>query len=133
MITYHAIANAIDWELLRQTLMEDSFHNGRTTEQLRDSFVNSAVQVYAMDDDHCVGTARALSDGVGNAYVLDVWTKSDYRRQGIATAMMNRILSACSGQHLYLQTDDAVTFYRSLGFRERPVGMEIISGDYLQG
>lgn len=131
MIVYHAIANAIDWELLRATLIADNFHNGRTTQQLRDSFVNSQVQVYAMDDDTCVGTARALSDGVGNAYVLDVWTNAEYRQQGIGRAMMNRILTTCPGQHVYLQTDDAIEFYQRLGFTERPVGMELVVGDYL--
>jgi hypothetical protein len=28
-----------------------------------------------------VGMARLLSDGVSNAYLLDVWTMSAYRRQ----------------------------------------------------
>jgi predicted GNAT family acetyltransferase len=35
--------------------------------------------------------ARMLSDNVCTAYLLDVWTLSSMRRQGIATAMINRL------------------------------------------
>ena len=123
--------NLIDWEALRRDLIADDFDNGRSTQQLRRSFENSQVPVYAMHQECCVGTARALSDGVCNAYVVDVWTRTDYRKQGIATAMMNRIIEACPGQHIYLFTDDAVGFYKGLGFTERPVGLEIVSGIWL--
>ncbi len=100
--------------------------------QLRASFTNSAVQVYAQVDSTCVGTARALSDGVGNAYVIDVWTLSAYRKQGIATTMMQQLLSQLPGQHVYLQTDDTVTFYEQLGFSQQPEGMSLVVGEYLQ-
>lgn len=122
----------IDWELLRHDLIDDDFHNGRTTHQLRRSFENSAIAVYAMEGSRCIGTARALSDGVCNAYVVDVWTHSTYRNRGVASAMMNTIIEACPGQHIYLFSDDAVDFYKRLGFSERPVGLEIVSGAWLK-
>ena len=122
----------IDWDQLKADLIEDDFHNGRTTAQLRRSFENSEIPVYAMDGDRCIGTARALSDGVCNAYVIDVWTLSSYRRRGIASAMMERIIEACPGQHIYLFTDDAVEFYKQVGFTVRPVGLEFVSGTWLQ-
>lgn len=121
----------VDWERLRRDLIADDFHNGRSTSQLKLSFENSQVPVYAMDAARCVGTARALSDRVCNAYVVDVWTHSEYRNQGIASAMMNRIIAACPGQHIYLFSDDAVSFYKRLGFTERPVGLELVSGLWL--
>lgn len=130
-VVYTSDPAHIDWEALKQDLINDDFHNGRTARQLRLSFENSQIQIYAMDGDRCIGTARALSDQVGNAYVIDVWTLSDYRRQGIASEMMNRIIDRCPGQHLYLQTDDAIAFYRRLGFVEQPSGMSMISGEYL--
>jgi len=124
--------NGIDWERLRLDLVDDDFHNGRTTRQLRLSFENSALAVYAIEGDSCIGTARALSDGVCNAYVVDVWTQSKFRRRGIGAAMMNTLIEAFSGQHIYLFTDDAVDFYKGLGFTERPVGLEIVSGNWLE-
>ena len=62
--------------------------------------------------------ARLLSDGVCNAYLVDVWTMSAYRRQGIASR--RRLLDAVPGQHVGLQTDDAPELYRSLGFDPQP-------------
>lgn len=131
-VTYTSDHARIDWEALRRDLIDDGFHNGRTTAQLRLSFLSSQVTVYAFDGEHCIGTARALSDGVCNAYVVDVWTRGTYRNQGIGSEMMKLVVSACPGQHIYLFTDDAVAFYTRLGFVERPVGLEIVSGNWLE-
>lgn len=132
MITYRLDLEGVDWETLKQDLVADDFHNGRTTAQLRLSFANSAVVAMGYDGDRCIATGRLLSDGVGNAYVVDVWTQSDYRLQGIARRIMQMLIDAVPGQHLYLQTDDAVEFYEKLGFVEQPKGMSLIAGEYLQ-
>lgn len=132
MITYRQDLDGIDWETLKQDLVADDFHNGRTTAQLRLSFENSTFVAMAHDGDRCIGNGRLLSDGVGNAYVIDVWTQSSYRLQGIARTIMAMLIDAVPGQHLYLQTDDAVEFYERLGFIEQPEGMRFIAGEYLQ-
>lgn len=131
-ITFHDKFEEIDFEALRLALIADDFHNGRTTEQLRDSFMNSRMRVFAICDEACVGVARALSDGVGNAYVLDVWTLTSHRHRDIGRRMMQIMLDAGPGQHFYLQSDDdTVEFYQKLGFEAQPSGMSIISGNYL--
>ena len=131
-IEYTSSHARIDFSALRQELIDDNFHNGRTAGQLQRSFENSQIVVYALLGTRCIGTARALSDGVCNAYVVDVWTLSQYRHQGVASEMMNLIISACPGQHIYLFTDDAEDFYLRLGFSERPTGLELVSGTWLQ-
>ncbi|MFP6805591.1 MAG: GNAT family N-acetyltransferase [Pseudomonadales bacterium] len=130
-LIYTSDAQKINWSELREDLIADDFHNGRSTEQLETSFRNSAVTSYVLDDSRCIATARALSDGICNAYVVDVWTLSTYRSRGIASKMMESIIAACPGQHIYLFTDDAVAFYKRNGFTERPVGLEIVSGEWL--
>ena len=55
--------------------------------------------------------ARLLSDGVCNAYLVDVWTASSHRRQGIAAQMLRLLIDAVPGQHIGLQTDDAQALY----------------------
>jgi ribosomal protein S18 acetylase RimI-like enzyme len=45
------------------------------------------------DGDRVVGMARLLSDGVCNAYLLDVWTLSSHRGQGIGAAMVRQLMS----------------------------------------
>lgn len=131
-ITYTQTTEGVDWEQLTADLQADDFDNGRTPDELRRSFENSAVVVFARDGGRIIGKARALSDGVCNAYVVDVWTHSDYRRRGIASRMMRRLEKQLDGQHVYLFTDDAEAFYRSLGYRPQGTGMSIVVGKWLR-
>ena len=131
-IDYRTSLDGIDWERLRLDLIADGFHNGRSTEQLRRSFENSQAVVMAWSEARLIGNARALSDGVCNAYVLDVWTHSAFRRQGVGRAMMTELLTALPGQHVYQQTDAAQAFYRALGFAPQPEGMSLVVGEYLR-
>ena len=132
MIEYTATLGRVDWEALNSDLMQDDFHNGRTTAQLRVSFENSSRVAMAFDETHCIANGRLLSDGVGNALAIDVWTHSSYRKQGVATKIMQMLIAAVPGHHIYLQSDDAVGFYTKLGFWKQPEGLAIISGKYLE-
>ncbi|MBD0267973.1 MAG: GNAT family N-acetyltransferase [Cyanobacteria bacterium Co-bin8] len=116
---------------MKAILHQDDFDNGRSPEQLKASFENSYATCLAYAEEQIVGTARALSDGVCNAYIVDVWTLSSFRQQGIAKTMMQILLSKLQGQHVYLFTDDAVDLYKKLGFVEQPVGLSQVVGDWL--
>ncbi len=131
-ITYRTDLGGVDWERMKATLSGDDFDNGRTPEQLRVSFENSHTAVVAFDGEAVVGTARALSDGVCNAYVVDVWTHAPYRKRGVARAMLAALESRLRGQHVYLFTDSAADFYRRLGFKEHPTGMSKVVGEWLR-
>jgi threonine dehydratase len=130
-VTYQLGCAGIDWAALKQKLLADDFDNGRSAEQLRFSGANSAVNVFALLHGEVIGTVRVLSDGVGNAYMVDVWTFSAYRRRGIARRMIELTLEQLQGQHVYLFTDDAVDFYAKLGFRPQGVGMSRVVGEWL--
>jgi predicted GNAT family acetyltransferase len=130
-ITYSTTTAGVNWDKLTADLEADDFSNGRTPDELRRSFENSAVVVFARDGERIVGKARALSDGVCNAYVVDVWTHSDYRRRGIATRMMELLADELAGQHIYLFTDDQEIFYRSLGYQRQGIGMSMVIGRWL--
>jgi predicted GNAT family acetyltransferase len=130
-ITYKQDLDGVDWAAMKAILQADDFDNGRTPEQLALSFHNSAGTCIVYDGEQIIGTARVLSDGVCNAYVVDVWTLSAYRRRGIARTMLELLLERLRGQHVYLFTDDAVDFYKQVGFTERGVGMERVVGSWL--
>ncbi len=132
MTSFQSTVEGVDWEQLRQDLVADDFHNGRTTAQLRLSFENSASVALAFDGQRCIGNGRLISDGVGNALIVDVWTHSGFRRRGIGRKMMSMLVASVPGQHIFLQSDDAVGFYEKLGFRKQPESLSIISGTYLQ-
>lgn len=131
-ITYQLDCEGVDWAAMKTTLVADHFDNGRTPAQLETSFRNSAVVAIAYAGTRIIGTARALSDGVCNAYVVDVWTHSDFRRQGVAHAMMQQLLARLPGQHVFLWTDDAAAFYQRIGFEEcHCVGLQTVVGEWL--
>lgn len=130
-ITYKTELDNVDWAEMKTTLCQDAFGNGRSPEQLKASFENSYVACIAYADSRIIGTARVLSDGICNAYLVDVWTLSAYRRQGIATMMMQKLLSRLKGQHVYLFTDDIPELYSKLGFVEQPIGMGQVIGTWL--
>ncbi len=123
--------NGIDWTQAKADLLASRFDNGRSADALRRSFEQSPHVAFAHDDERLVGMARLLSDGVCNAYLVDVWTAPAYRRQGIATAMMHRLIEQVPGQHIGLQTDDAQALYASLGFKPQPEFWSLVSGTWL--
>jgi ribosomal protein S18 acetylase RimI-like enzyme len=123
--------DGIDWAQAKADLAADDFDNGRSPEALCRSFRDSQHVAFARDGDRVVGMARLLSDGVCNAYLLDVWTSSSHRRQGIASAMVRLLLDRVPGQHVGLQTDDAQQLYESLGFRPQPEFWSVVSGTWL--
>ena len=122
---------AVDWDRAKADLEADEFDNGRSAHALRRSFENAQHVSFAFDDARTVGMARLLSDGVCNAYLVDVWTANSHRRQGIASEIVRRLMDCVPGQHIALQTDDAQALYASLGFRPQPELMSIVVGTWL--
>jgi ribosomal protein S18 acetylase RimI-like enzyme len=123
--------DGIDWAQAKADLAADEFDNGRSAEALRRSFEQSPHVVFARDGARVVGMARLLSDGVCNAYLVDVWTASAYRRRGIASAMIRHLLDRVPGQHVGLQTDDRQDFYVALGFEVQPEFLSLVVGTWL--
>jgi ribosomal protein S18 acetylase RimI-like enzyme len=73
--------------------------------------------VHAYDRDRLCGFARAISDGVTNAYISSVMVAPDLRRRGIGRAMIERLVADRPHVRFVLHTRrDAVAFYTALGF-----------------
>jgi ribosomal protein S18 acetylase RimI-like enzyme len=121
----------VDWVAAKADLVADDFDNGRSAEALQRSFEQSQHVAIARDGDRVVGMARLLSDGVCNAYLVDVWTLSSHRNQGIGSEMVRVLAARVPGQHIGLQTDDAQGFYSRLGFRPQPEFLSLVVGEWL--
>jgi predicted GNAT family acetyltransferase len=121
----------VDWEAAKAALAADQFDNGRSPAALARSFAQSQHVAIARDGHEVIGMARLLSDGVCNAYLIDVWTLSSHRRRGIASDMVRSLAAAVPGQHIGLQTDDAQELYAKLGFRPQPEFLSLVVGTWL--
>lgn len=131
-IRYKTTLDNVNWDEIKAKVQADDFDNGRTPEQLKESFENSYATCIAYDGESVVGKVRALSDGVCNAYIVDVWTYTPYRHRGIATKMMETLFARLPGQHVYLFTGkDTVPFYETLGMKLQGIGLSKVIGEWL--
>ena len=121
----------MDWARVKVDLAADEFDNGRSPGELEESFKASQFAVFAWNVDEVVGTARLLADGVCNAYLVDVWTKSAWRRRGIGREMVCRLLQKVHGHHVGLFTECSPSLYEALGFQKEEVGISRVVGDWL--
>ena len=123
--------DGVDWRALKEALARDDFDNGRTPEEYRISHDNSYAVVLVVADGNYVGNGRILSDGICNAYLVDIWIATGWRRRGIGTEIVRRLVETVQGQHVLLLTEDRADFYATLGFRERRVAMAAVNGSWL--
>ena len=121
----------IDWAQAKADLVADQFDTGRSAESLLRSFEQSQHFVFARDGARVVGMARLLSDGVCNAYLVDVWTASAYRRRGIGSTIVRYLLDRVPGLHVGLQTGAREDFYGALGLEEQPEFLSVVVGTWL--
>lgn len=121
MVTYRD-SDAIDFTQLAR-LFDDAGWSARTVDQARFTALikGSRFVVSAWDGDALVGFARAISDGVKNAYVTDVVVRADHRRQGIGAELVRRLLADRDDIKFVLRADPELhRWYAALGFVEAP-------------
>lgn len=130
-IAFSGSTQGVDWATVRAALVTGGFDNGRTPEEYRRSHERSHAVVLGWVGDELVANGRVLSDGVCNAYLVDVWTAPAHRRRGVGREVVRRLLETVPGQHVGLFTDDMQDFYRTLGFAVQPDGMSLVVGSWL--
>jgi GNAT superfamily N-acetyltransferase len=130
-IVFSSSTDGVDWAMLKSALAADHFDNGRTPEEYQRSHENSHAVIFGRSNGEFVANGRILSDGVCNAYLVDVWTASRYRRRGVGREVVSRLVSSVPGQHVALFTPDMEAFYRTLGFQPERGGMSQIIGSWL--
>ena len=78
------------------------------------------VGVYHAETGAQVGFARAVSDGVGFAYLADVYVRAEHRGHGLGKRLMQLMIDDGPGPDMRwtLFTSDAHGLYRRFGFAE---------------
>ena len=88
-----------------------------STERLWEMFVRSSHVFTAWQNDHVIGIARVLSDGVLQSYLCDLVVEPDIQRSGVGKALLNKIFETCRGTELVLRDSNiSSSFYEHLGF-----------------
>lgn len=85
--------------------------------------------INAYDGEKLIGTGRAISDGVTNAYICGVVMDPIYQGQGIGIEIMKQLKSKKRECNLHLQlscTDEMIPYYEKLGFEVFASGMKAI-------
>lgn len=122
----------IDFDDDRERVQRDVVRRWLTTEAYwgtwrRDADVDACIDgswrvvgAYRRDTGALVGFARAVSDGVGFAYLADVFVLPEARGAGVGTGLVRTMIDEGPGADFRwtLFTNDAHGLYRKFGFSE---------------
>ena len=82
------------------------------------------------DGDAIVGMGRAISDGVNDAYIQDVTTRTDLRHRGVGSALVDRLVERLQKDGIrwigLIAADNTQPFYEKLGFARMPLSSPML-------
>ncbi|WP_193571047.1 GNAT family N-acetyltransferase [Diaminobutyricibacter tongyongensis] len=100
---------------------EAYWHRWRTRADVEKQVGNAwrVVGVYEEESGDQVGFARAISDGVSDAYLADVFVLAAHRGRGLGKLLVSTMIDEGPGRNFrwVLFTADAHGLYRKYGFR----------------
>jgi predicted GNAT family N-acyltransferase len=116
------LPSEIDFVRLRQSVSWGTI----SQEEAELALANSLCGISLLKDEHIIGMARVIGDGVLNIYIQDVIVDEDYRNQGCGTTIMNALILLLKDRFppkcsvgLMAATGQA-GFYKRYGFLTRP-------------
>lgn len=108
--------DGVDWDVLADIYARAPLAV-RSAAEIKRAFANSYLCCFVWVDGQLVGAARATSDGVFYATVLDVAVDPGFQGAGIGRKMMHELLRQLPVQKVYLTTVPGKEgFYEKLGF-----------------
>lgn len=125
-VTISYAYDQIDWDRLAEIFANAPFAT-RTPSDIQQAFANSYACCFASTllhdadnathDGMLLGAARAISDGVYYAVVLDVVVAIEHQGHGIGRTLMEALLEKLPLEKIYLTAPpDKQGFYKKLGF-----------------
>jgi ribosomal protein S18 acetylase RimI-like enzyme len=125
LITYTDTAAAVTAEQLRGFFV--GWPQAPSRERHLELLRGSHALELALDGDAVVGFVTAISDGVMSAFIPLLEVLPEYRRRGVGSELVRRLLGQLD--HLYMVDlccdADLEPFYSALGFRALDRGMGI--------
>jgi len=109
--------DGVDWDVLADIYARAPLAV-RNAARIKRAFANSYLCCFAWVDGQLVGAARATSDGVYYATVMDVAVDPGFQGAGIGRKMMRELLRRLPVQKVYLTAVPGKEgFYEKLGFK----------------
>lgn len=109
----------INPEDLQNLYQQTDWANNRTPIDIQQMLENSNLVLGVWDDDKLIGFARVNTDDVYRAWIDDVVVDSNYRKQGVGSHIIQKLLKRL--QHIELVMldcdPDLATFYEKHGFK----------------
>ncbi|MCO7126425.1 GNAT family N-acetyltransferase [Sporolactobacillus shoreicorticis] len=110
------------FNLYQTTGWNDNFELSK--ERLHQAISNSWYTLSVYEDKQLIGFGRIISDGVYQSFLCDLIVSPNYRKQGIGTEIVKRLLNHSKMNGLtWIQLSCAQgkqPFYERLGFKARP-------------
>jgi len=95
-------------------LLEKAFNNKRDIDKTLYDFRVSQFVELAFDNNKLIGCARLLTDGVGEAILLNVCVDPDYQKRGIGLEIIERLCSQAKDFDIFIHTHPkALSFYNN--------------------
>jgi len=107
-----------DYDRIIPFIQDSYWGAGRRAEDIRRSFQGSAV-VGVFEEGRQLGMARAITDGVFNAYIYDLFVFPEHRGRGVSHVLMDALFAhpaLCEVKGWMLSTRDAHGLYEKYGF-----------------
>lgn len=112
---------AVPLDQLHALLNETYWAAGRPLHTVQRHLWESDLTMAAVEDGRLLAYARMASPGRGVAWLFDVVVQEGLRARGLGTELMRRLLEHPRAERwprLFLDTCDAMDFYRRFGFVE---------------
>lgn len=82
-------------------------------------FEQASLVLTAWQNEHLIGIARVLTDGVLYSYLCDLAVEPDVQRLGVGRSLLDEVFKRCKGTELVLRDSDiSASYYAHLGFKK---------------
>ena len=106
-------------QVFRLYLLEGWSGEGDDSSKINLALKNSRIAFGAFDGEKMVGFFRAISDGVSDAYLLDLVVDPQYRRRGIASTLVKNVVDSLKAEKIEwivcISTPGAEGIYKKFG------------------
>jgi len=126
-IRYTTDPTEVAWPELATLFARAPLGPPRAPELFERAFDNSALKIFAFDNDTLVGAGRALCDGVWRAVLYDVAVLPEYQGRGIGSAIVRDLIDRAEVPMVMLYAAPGKEpFYEPFGFRKMKTAMAIM-------